>query len=57
MLNIQYGSREFNLPYAVTKTIGEVFYFTSIGIFTSIKFSDKVVLIQNIFCKLKTFSR
>ena len=26
MLNIQYGSREFNLPYAVTKTIGEVSY-------------------------------
>lgn len=24
MLNIQCGSREFNLPYAVTKTIGEV---------------------------------
>lgn len=26
MLNIQCGSREFNLPYAVTKTIGEVQY-------------------------------
>lgn len=24
MLNIQFGSREFNLPYALTKTIGEV---------------------------------
>ncbi|XP_078352953.1 FAS-associated factor 1-like [Oculina patagonica] len=24
MLNIKYGSREFNLPYALTKTIGEV---------------------------------
>ena len=24
MLNIQVGSREYNLPYALTKTIGEV---------------------------------
>ena len=24
MLNIQCGSREFNLPYVVTKTVGEV---------------------------------
>ena len=24
MLNIQYGSKEFNLPYALTKSIGEV---------------------------------
>ena len=26
MLNIQFGSSEFNLPYALTKTIGEVSY-------------------------------
>ena len=24
MLNIHYGSKEFNLPYALTKSIGEV---------------------------------
>ena len=24
MLNIQYGNKEFNLPYALTKSIGEV---------------------------------
>lgn len=26
MLNIQYGNKELNLPYALTKTIGEVIY-------------------------------
>ena len=24
MLNIQYGNKEFNLPYALAKSIGEV---------------------------------
>ena len=36
MLNIQCESREFNLPYAVTKMIGEVFCVVFCQLFESV---------------------